>query len=57
MVRHEALLLQVRFPASVEPDDLLQAMGIKLMNTVERYEAHYGELSLPPRMCSVFFVL
>ncbi|SQD04536.1 RNA polymerase sigma factor for flagellar operon [Escherichia coli] len=28
LVRHEALRLQVRLPASVELDDLLQAGGI-----------------------------
>lgn len=31
LVRHEALRLQVRLPASVELDDLLQAGGIGLL--------------------------
>ena len=39
LVRHEALRLQVRLPASVELDDLLQAGGIGLLNAVERYDA------------------
>lgn len=34
LVRHEALRLQVRLPASVELDDLLQAGGIGLLNAV-----------------------
>lgn len=38
LVRHEALRLQVRLPASVELDDLLQAGGIG----VERYDALQG---------------
>lgn len=38
-MRHEALLLQVRLPASVELDDLLQAGGIGLMNAIEHYDA------------------
>lgn len=42
MVRHEALRLQVRLPASVELDDLLQAGGIDLLNAVERYDALQG---------------
>ncbi|EHC38407.1 RNA polymerase sigma factor for flagellar operon [Salmonella enterica subsp. enterica serovar Gaminara str. A4-567] len=36
LVRHEALRLQVRLPASVELDDLLQAGGIGLLNAVDR---------------------
>ena len=39
LVRHEALRLQVRLPASVELDDLLQAGGIGLLNAVDRYDA------------------
>ena len=39
-MRHEAL--QVRLPASVELDDLLQAGGIGLLNAVERYDALQG---------------
>ena len=35
LVRHEALRLQVKLPASVELDDLLQAGGIGLLNAVE----------------------
>lgn len=42
LVRHEALKLQVRLPASVELDDLLQAGGIGLLNAVERYDALQG---------------
>ncbi|HGC3664067.1 TPA: RNA polymerase sigma factor FliA [Escherichia coli] len=49
LVRHEALRLQVRLPASVELDDLLQAGGILLqaggiglLNAVERYDALQG---------------
>lgn len=41
-MRHEALRLQVRLPASVELDDLLQAGGIGLLNAVERYDALQG---------------
>lgn len=42
LVRHEALRLQVRLPANVELDDLLQAGGIGLLNAVERYDALQG---------------
>jgi len=42
LVRHEALRLQVRLPASVELDDLIQAGGIGLLNAVERYDALQG---------------
>lgn len=42
LVRHEALRLQVRLPASVELDDLLQAGGIGLLHAVERYDAMQG---------------
>lgn len=42
LVRHEALRLQVRLPASVELDDLLQAGGIGLWHAVERYDAMKG---------------
>ncbi|CDL79090.1 RNA polymerase sigma factor FliA [Xenorhabdus cabanillasii] len=42
LVRHEALRLQVRLPASVELDDLLQAGGIGLLNAVERYDSLQG---------------
>ncbi|HFU5869737.1 TPA: RNA polymerase sigma factor FliA [Yersinia enterocolitica] len=42
LVRHEALRLQVRLPASVELNDLLQAGGIGLLNAVERYDALQG---------------
>lgn len=42
LVRHEALRLQVRLPASVELDDLLQAGGIGLLHAVERYDALQG---------------
>lgn len=42
LVRHEALRLQVRLPANVELDDLLQAGGIGLLNAVERFDALQG---------------
>ncbi|AHG22072.1 flagellar biosynthesis sigma factor [Chania multitudinisentens RB-25] len=42
LVRHEALRLQVRLPANVELDDLLQAGGIGLLNAVERYDVLQG---------------
>ncbi|WP_340617071.1 RNA polymerase sigma factor FliA [Xenorhabdus entomophaga] len=42
LVRHEALRLQVRLPASVELDDLLQAGGIGLLNAVERFDSMQG---------------
>ncbi|WP_410016563.1 RNA polymerase sigma factor FliA [Sodalis sp. C49] len=42
LVRHEALRLQVRLPASVELDDLLQAGGIGLLSAVERYDCLQG---------------
>ena len=42
LVRHEALRLQVRLPASVELDDLLQAGGIGLLNAIERYDSLQG---------------
>ncbi|BDH45370.1 RNA polymerase sigma factor FliA [Salmonella enterica subsp. enterica serovar Choleraesuis] len=42
LVRHEALRLQVRLPASVELNDLLQAGGIGLLHAVERYDALQG---------------
>jgi len=42
LVRHEALRLQVRLPASVELDDLLQAGGIGLLSAVERYDSMQG---------------
>lgn len=42
LVRHEALRLQVRLPASVELDDLLQAGGIGLLSAVERFDALQG---------------
>ena len=45
LVRHEALRLQVRLPASVELDDLLQAGGIGLLNAVERYDALQGRVT------------
>ncbi|PHM73796.1 RNA polymerase sigma factor FliA [Xenorhabdus kozodoii] len=42
LVRHEALRLQVRLPASVELDDLLQAGGIGLLNAVDRFDSMQG---------------
>ncbi len=57
LVRHEALRLQVRLPASVELDDLLQAGGIGLLNAVERYDAPYKERHLQLTQCSVSVAL
>lgn len=42
LVRHEALRLQVRLPASVDLDDLIQAGAMGLMNAVSRYDAQQG---------------
>ncbi len=42
LVRHEALKLQVRLPASVELDDLIQAGGIGLLEALERFDAMQG---------------
>ncbi|MBT0728227.1 RNA polymerase sigma factor FliA [Rosenbergiella australiborealis] len=42
LVRHEALRLQVRLPASVDLDDLLQAGAIGLMNAISRFDAQHG---------------
>ncbi|MEI9748797.1 RNA polymerase sigma factor FliA [Moellerella wisconsensis] len=42
LVRHEALKLQVRLPASVELDDLIQAGSIGLLNAVDRFDAQQG---------------
>lgn len=39
LVRREALRLQVKLPASVELDDLIQAGGIGLLDAVERYDS------------------
>lgn len=42
LVRHEALRLQVRLPASVDLDDLIQAGAMGLMNAISRYNAQQG---------------
>ena len=42
LVRHEALRLQVRLPASVDLDDLIQAGAMGLMNAISRYDAQQG---------------
>ncbi|WP_309248253.1 sigma factor, partial [Salmonella enterica] len=42
LVRLEELRLQVRLPASLELDDLLQAGGIGLLNAVDRFDALQG---------------
>lgn len=42
LVRHEALKLASRLPASVEVDDLLQVGYIGLLNAVERYDPKHG---------------
>ncbi|ELX8378903.1 RNA polymerase sigma factor FliA [Providencia vermicola] len=42
LIRHEALKLQVRLPASVDVDDLIQAGGIGLLHALERFDASQG---------------
>lgn len=42
LVRRQALSLQVRLPASVELDDLIQAGMIGLLDAVNRYDASHG---------------
>ncbi|AHF75757.1 RNA polymerase sigma factor for flagellar operon [Sodalis praecaptivus] len=42
LVRHEALRLQVRVPASVDLDDLLQAGSIGLLSALDRFDAVQG---------------
>lgn len=42
LVRRQALNLQVRLPASVELDDLIQAGMIGLLDAVNRYDAAQG---------------
>jgi RNA polymerase sigma factor for flagellar operon FliA len=42
LVRRQALNLQVRLPASVELDDLIQAGMIGLLDAVNRYDAGQG---------------
>ena len=42
LVRRQALSLQVRLPASVELDDLIQAGMIGLLDAVNRYDAGQG---------------
>lgn len=42
LIRHEALKLQVRLPASVDIDDLIQAGGIGLLHAVERFDITQG---------------
>ena len=42
LVRHEALRLQVRLPASVDLDDLIQAGAMGLMNAISRFDAQQG---------------
>lgn len=42
LVRRQALSLQVRLPASVELDDLIQAGMIGLLDAVNRYDATQG---------------
>lgn len=56
LVRHEALRLQVRLPASVELDDLLQAGGIGLRmpsNAMTPYKERHLQLT----QCSVYVAL
>ncbi len=42
LVRNEALRLQVRLPASVDLDDLIQAGAMGLMNALTRYDIEQG---------------
>ncbi|MBV2134992.1 RNA polymerase sigma factor FliA [Pseudomonas sp. MAP12] len=42
LVRRQALSLQVRLPASVELDDLIQAGMIGLLDALNRYDASHG---------------
>lgn len=42
LVRHEALRLQVRLPASVELDDLIQAGMIGLLSAIDGYDPQQG---------------
>lgn len=42
MIRRQALALQVRLPASVELDDLIQAGTLGLLDAIERYETGQG---------------
>ncbi len=42
LVRHEALRLQVRLPASVELDDLIQAGMIGLLGAIDGYDPQQG---------------
>lgn len=42
LIRHEALKLQVRLPASVDIDDLIQAGGIGLLHALERFDVTQG---------------
>lgn len=42
LVRRQALALQVRLPASVELDDLIQAGMIGLLDALNRYDAAHG---------------
>ncbi|EKT58590.1 RNA polymerase sigma factor FliA [Providencia sneebia] len=42
LIRHEALKLQVRLPASVDIDDLIQAGSIGLLHALERFDATQG---------------
>ncbi len=55
LVRHEALRLQVRLPASVELDDLPGRAAL-VLNAVERYDA-YKERHLQLTQCSVSVAL
>ncbi|EPZ8122882.1 RNA polymerase sigma factor FliA [Yersinia enterocolitica] len=42
LVRHEALRLQVRLPASVELDDLIQAGAIGLLTAIDHFDPKKG---------------
>ncbi len=46
LVRHEALRLQVRLPASVELDDLIQAGSLGLINAIDSFDPKKG-VALP----------
>lgn len=47
VVRRQALALQVRLPASIDLDDLIQAGMLGLLDALQRYDATAGTAFLP----------
>lgn len=47
VVRRQALALQVRLPASIDLDDLIQAGMLGLLDSLQRYDASAGTAFLP----------